>query len=107
MLVKVLRIQANHANAKGPKGRERKSGGERYWVGVRRYSSFQLTFLGTSSAKPTRERNVTAMCLQTDHWAWMFDCGEATQHQILKHKIRRTKLEKIFLTHLHGDHSSY
>uniref|UniRef100_A0A6B2L9V0 Uncharacterized protein n=1 Tax=Arcella intermedia TaxID=1963864 RepID=A0A6B2L9V0_9EUKA len=63
-----------------------------------------MTFLGTSSAKPTRERNVTAMCLQTDHWAWMFDCGEATQHQILKHKIRRTKLEKIFLTHLHGDH---
>lgn len=66
----------------------------------------RLTFLGTSSGAPTRSRNVTSIALQLPERAslWLFDCGEATQHQILRSSIRLSQLEKIFFTHLHGDH---
>ncbi|WP_457748474.1 MBL fold metallo-hydrolase [Sulfurimonas sp.] len=66
----------------------------------------KLTFLGTSAGKPTRERNVTALALAFDQdskW-YLFDCGEATQHQILKSTLSLSKLDTIFITHLHGDH---
>ena len=61
-----------------------------------------LHFLGTSSGSPAIERNVscTALNLLPENGEiWLFDCGEATQHQILRTNIRR-----IFITHLHGDH---
>jgi ribonuclease Z len=66
----------------------------------------QLTFLGTSAGKPTKERNVSAMGLeleQDDKW-YLFDCGEATQHQLLRSRLSSGKLTTIFITHLHGDH---
>jgi ribonuclease Z len=66
----------------------------------------QLTFLGTSAGKPTKERNVSAVGLEFDQdnkW-YLFDCGEATQHQILRSRLSVGKLETIFITHLHGDH---
>jgi len=66
----------------------------------------QLTFLGTSAGKPTKERNVSAVGLefpQDDKW-YLFDCGEATQHQIMKSRLSSGKLSTIFITHLHGDH---
>ena len=66
----------------------------------------KLTFLGTSAGKPTKERNVTALALEFDQdnkW-YLFDCGEATQHQILKTSLSLGKLCTIFMTHLHGDH---
>ncbi|QOP44384.1 MBL fold metallo-hydrolase [Sulfurimonas sediminis] len=66
----------------------------------------KLTFLGTSAGKPTKERNVTALALEFDQdskW-YLFDCGEATQHQILRTSLSVGKLCTIFITHLHGDH---
>lgn len=66
----------------------------------------QLTFLGTSAGKPTIERNVSALALefeQDNKW-YLFDCGEATQHQIVRSSLYIGKLDTIFITHLHGDH---
>ena len=66
----------------------------------------QLTFLGTSAGKPTKERNVSALALEFDQdnkW-YLFDCGEATQHQIMQSRLSIGKLDTIFITHLHGDH---
>jgi len=66
----------------------------------------KLTFLGTSAGKPTKERNVSALALQLEqdpHW-YLFDCGEGTQHQLLRAHPSVGKLAAIFITHLHGDH---
>ncbi|WP_458412579.1 ribonuclease Z [Schinkia sp. CFF1] len=67
----------------------------------------ELTFLGTGAGVPAKERNVSALALdlsQERGTTWLFDCGEATQHQILHTSIKPRKIEKIFITHLHGDH---
>lgn len=68
----------------------------------------QLTFLGTSAGVPTRTRNVTAMLLNLQHptqpGLWLFDCGEGTQHQLLHTAFHPGKIERIFISHLHGDH---
>ncbi len=66
----------------------------------------QITFLGTSSAVPTRTRNVSSWALRLPQRseAWLFDCGEGTQHQILRSDIRISQITRIFVTHLHGDH---
>jgi len=67
----------------------------------------ELTFLGTGAGLPSKERNVSAIALsllQELNSIWLFDCGEATQHQILRTTIKPRKINKIFITHLHGDH---
>jgi ribonuclease Z len=67
----------------------------------------ELVFLGTGAGVPSKGRNVSAIALQLleERGAtWLFDCGEATQHQILHTSIRPRRIEKIFITHLHGDH---
>mgnify|MGYP004729962275 CR=1 FL=1 len=70
--------------------------------------AMQLTFLGTSAGVPTRTRNVTAMLLNLQHppqpGLWLFDCGEGTQHQLLHTAFHPGKIERIFISHLHGDH---
>lgn len=65
-----------------------------------------ILFLGTSSGVPTKERNVTSIALiEENSRAWyMIDCGEATQHQLLKTPLSLADLEIIFITHVHGDH---
>lgn len=66
-----------------------------------------IIFLGTGAGMPAKERNVSSIALNLAAergTTWLFDCGEATQHQILQTTIRPRKLEKIFITHLHGDH---
>jgi len=68
------------------------------------FSGLRITFLGTSSAKATRSRNVTSIVVESEKYTWMFDCGDGTQRQMLYSHIQKTKLECIFITHLHGDH---
>lgn len=67
----------------------------------------EITFLGTGAGLPSKSRNVSAIALhllQEENQIWLFDCGEATQHQILHTSIKPRKINKIFITHLHGDH---
>ncbi|WP_300368483.1 ribonuclease Z [Hydrogenimonas sp.] len=66
----------------------------------------KITFLGTSAGVPTRTRNVSAIALQLENRKeWMlFDCGEGTQHQIMKTSLSAYNLSRVFITHLHGDH---
>ncbi|HET7628525.1 MAG TPA: ribonuclease Z [Bacillales bacterium] len=65
-----------------------------------------LYFLGTGGGVPSNERNVTSIALRMPERGaiWLFDCGEATQQQILKTPLKLSKIEKIFVTHTHGDH---
>jgi len=67
----------------------------------------ELQFLGTGAGVPSKGRNVSSIALsllQENNSVWLFDCGEATQHQILHTSIKPRKINKIFITHLHGDH---
>lgn len=67
----------------------------------------ELEFLGTGAGVPAKHRNVSSMALRLldeRNAVWLFDCGEGTQMQILHTNIRPRKIEKIFITHLHGDH---
>lgn len=65
-----------------------------------------LLFLGTSAGVPTRRRNVSALALIEDQgkgW-FLIDCGEATQHQLLRTPLSAADLRAVCITHVHGDH---
>ncbi len=64
----------------------------------------EITFLGTSSAVHSYERNHPSIILKAFGEVMMFDCGEGTQRQLIYAKISPMKISKIFLTHYHGDH---
>jgi ribonuclease Z len=66
----------------------------------------KVIFLGTSSGMPTLKRNVSSIALVfiNKNKLWLWDCGESTQQQIQKTSLKLSKLEKIFISHLHGDH---
>jgi ribonuclease Z len=66
----------------------------------------EITFLGTSSGVPTRSRNVSSVALRLPQRAevWLFDCGEGTQHQLLRSDLKISQIKRIFITHMHGDH---
>ncbi|MBE9116009.1 ribonuclease Z [Lusitaniella coriacea LEGE 07157] len=66
----------------------------------------EITFLGTSSGVPTRSRNVSSVALRLPQRAevWLFDCGEGTQHQLLRSDLKSSQIRRIFITHMHGDH---
>jgi ribonuclease Z len=78
------------------------------WIKFRKGAkSMDLLFLGTGAGVPAKSRNVTSIALkllEERGAVWLFDCGEATQHQILHTSLKPRKIEKIFITHLHGDH---
>lgn len=64
----------------------------------------KLTILGSSSAIPTSERYPTAQVLEVPGRYFLIDCGEGTQIQIRRTKIKFSKIQHIFISHLHGDH---
>jgi ribonuclease Z len=66
--------------------------------------SFELTILGCGSATPTSYRNPSAQVVQVQDRSILIDCGEGTQVQIRKNKIRMQKINHVLISHLHGDH---
>jgi ribonuclease Z len=91
-------------------------------------STIHITFLGTSSSIPTLSRNNSSLGIKFDSIGkiWLFDCGESTRHQIMKYNTinhlknlplqtekffnvdpihyKTSRIDKIFITHSHGDH---
>jgi ribonuclease Z len=66
--------------------------------------TFQVTILGSGSATPTLNRNPSAQILCYENECYLIDCGEGTQVQMLRYKLRPGRLRGIFISHLHGDH---
>lgn len=65
---------------------------------------FELTILGSSSATPIYNRHPTSQLLVFRDRHFLIDCGEGTQMQMLKYKVRYHRITHIFISHLHGDH---
>ena len=66
--------------------------------------SFSITILGSSSGLPTSKRFTTAQVVNVHERFFLIDCGEGTQIQLRRNKIRLAKINHIFISHLHGDH---
>jgi ribonuclease Z len=65
---------------------------------------FGVTILGNNSAIPAFDRHPTAQIVTLGEHIFLIDCGEGTQMQIARYKIKRSKINHIFISHLHGDH---
>lgn len=63
-----------------------------------------VTILGNNSAVPAFNRHPTSQVVSHNGNNFLIDCGEGTQIQMIKYKIRRGKISHIFISHLHGDH---
>ena len=64
----------------------------------------KLTILGCHSAVPRTNTNPTSQVLEIKNNVFLIDCGEGTQVQLRKHKIKFVRIKHIFISHLHGDH---
>lgn len=65
---------------------------------------FKIHILGCGSALPTLHHYASAQVVEMRGKQFMIDCGEGTQMQLRRSRIRFTKLSAVFITHLHGDH---
>ena len=65
---------------------------------------FELTILGSNSALPTSKRFPTAQILNVLERFFLIDCGEGTQIQLKKFRVPMSRINHIFISHLHGDH---
>lgn len=63
-----------------------------------------VTILGNNSAVPAFNRHPTSQVVTQDGTNYLVDCGEGTQIQMIRYKVRRGKISHIFISHLHGDH---
>lgn len=64
----------------------------------------EITFLGTSCAVPTKERNHVSIFVSCRGEGILLDCGEGTQRQLKIAGIKPTKITRVFISHWHGDH---
>jgi len=64
----------------------------------------KLTILGCHSATPRTNTNPTSQVLEIKNHMFLIDCGEGTQVQLRRNKIRFSRIKHIFISHLHGDH---
>ena len=65
---------------------------------------FSVTVLGSSSALPTAKRFTTAQVINALERFFLVDCGEGTQIQLRKYKIKFSKINYILISHMHADH---
>lgn len=65
---------------------------------------FELQILGSGSAIPTDQRSLTAQILTAHNEPYLIDCGEGTQIQMRRFDVKSSKINNIFISHLHGDH---
>ena len=63
-----------------------------------------VTILGNNSAVPSHNRHPTAQVLQSGEHLVLIDCGEGTQMQLNLYKVKKSRINHIFISHLHGDH---
>ena len=63
-----------------------------------------VTILGNNSALPAYDRHPTSQVVTLDDQLFLVDCGEGTQVQLAKYRIRWGRINHIFISHLHGDH---
>ena len=63
-----------------------------------------VTILGNNSALPAYDRHPTAQLVTLDDQLFLVDCGEGTQVQLSRYRIRWGRINHIFISHLHGDH---
>jgi len=66
--------------------------------------SLHLTVLGSNAAKPTHGRFTSSQVLKQNDRLYLIDCGEGCQIRLSQYKIKRNRIEAIFISHLHGDH---
>ena len=66
--------------------------------------SIKLTILGCHSATPRTFAHPTAQFLEINNRSFLIDCGEGTQVQLRKYGVKFSKINHIFISHLHGDH---
>lgn len=67
-------------------------------------NKFQVTILGCGSAMPSSVHNPPAQLVDMNEKLFLVDCGEGTQLQMKKFRVRMSKLHSVFISHLHGDH---
>jgi ribonuclease Z len=66
--------------------------------------SLRLTILGCHSATPRSNAHTSSQFLEINNDFFLIDCGEGTQAQLRRYKIKFSRIQRIFISHLHGDH---
>lgn len=67
-------------------------------------SDFSVTILGSSAALPANHRNPSAQVLFSNQHIYLIDCGEGTQLQLRKFRVKMQRIKAVFISHMHGDH---
>jgi len=65
---------------------------------------FEITIIGNGSASPHKSRFPAAQYVTIENQCWLVDCGEGTQYRLMQMGLKRTKINGIVVTHMHGDH---